>query len=47
MTHTGPGRRNAIPSNVDSTPTAWQKSSYSTNGGNCVELACTGDHYLV
>ncbi|MEV8632618.1 DUF397 domain-containing protein [Streptosporangium sp. NPDC051023] len=34
-------------SNTDPTPVAWRKSSLSTNGGNCVEIAYTGDRRLV
>jgi hypothetical protein len=29
------------------TPTAWRKSSFSGPGGNCVELATTGDDVLM
>ncbi|MEV7008764.1 DUF397 domain-containing protein [Streptosporangium sp. NPDC051022] len=35
------------PHTADPTPIAWRKSSYSTDGGNCVEVAYTDDRYLV
>lgn len=31
----------------DRSPLTWRKSSYSTSGGNCVEVARAGDGRLV
>ncbi|WP_326646805.1 DUF397 domain-containing protein [Streptosporangium sp. NBC_01755] len=33
--------------NGDPPHIAWRKSSYSTDGGNCVEVARAGNRYLV
>jgi hypothetical protein len=33
--------------NVEPPHVTWRKSSRSTNGGNCVEVAHTDNHYLV
>ncbi|MFI6452154.1 DUF397 domain-containing protein [Streptosporangium amethystogenes] len=47
MASCSPEKEYGMAPNGNSSHIAWRKSSYSTDGGNCVEVARADNRYLV